>query len=67
MKPNDLFIEEMIHIANGEIDFEIEGPNDIKDGEVRYHQVSVMVVPGREKAYERVIIAVTDITERKVN
>ena len=65
LKPDDLFIEEIIHTANGEMDFEVNGANDIIDGEVRYHQVQVMVVPGRENPYERVIVALTDITERK--
>jgi diguanylate cyclase (GGDEF)-like protein/PAS domain S-box-containing protein len=65
LKPDDLFIEEILHLANGEMDFEVDGANDFIDGEVRYHQVQVMVVPGRENPYERVIVALTDITERK--
>ena len=65
LKPNEVFIEEMIHLANGETNFEIEGANDIVNGEIRYHQVKVMVVPGHAKAYERVIAATIDVTERR--
>jgi diguanylate cyclase (GGDEF)-like protein/PAS domain S-box-containing protein len=65
LKPDELFIEEMVKLAQGETHFEVEGANDIQDGEVRFHNVHVMVVPGHEALFDRLIIAVTDITERK--
>lgn len=65
LKPDDLFLDELIRLAEGETHFEVEGANDIIDGEIRYHHVQVMVVPGYETSFERVIIAITDVTERK--
>lgn len=65
LKPDDLFIEELVHIAAGETNFEVEGANDFLEGEVRHHHVNVMVLPGHEASFDHVIIAVSDITERK--
>lgn len=65
LKPDDLFIEELVHIAAGETNFEVEGANDILAGEIRHHHVNVMVLPGHESTFDHVIIAVSDITERK--
>ncbi len=66
MKPTDLFIEEIVAISEGKTNFEVEAPNDVRDGIVRYHNLHFMVVPGYEKTFERVIIAITDITDRKL-
>jgi diguanylate cyclase (GGDEF)-like protein/PAS domain S-box-containing protein len=65
LKPDELFIEQLACLAEGQTRFEVEGANDIVDGEFRYHHVHVLVVPGHETSYERVITAVSDITERK--
>ena len=66
LKPDDLFIQEMTMIATGESHFTVEGANDIRDGVVRYHNLHFLVVPGYESTYGRAILAVTDITDRKI-
>lgn len=66
LKPIDLFIEEIVAISEGKTNFEVEGANDFRDGIIRYHNLHFMVMPGYEKSYERVIIAITDITDRKI-
>lgn len=66
LKPTDLFIEELVEVAEGKTNFEVEAANDIRDGVIRYHNLHFMAVPGYEKTLERVIIAITDITDRKL-
>ncbi len=63
--PHDLFVEELIAISEGMPSFEMEGPNDIIDGVIRYHYVRWTVAPGYETNYRRVIVTITDVTERK--
>jgi diguanylate cyclase (GGDEF)-like protein/PAS domain S-box-containing protein len=63
--PRDLFIEELIAIAGGRTEFEMEGPNDVVNGVVRHHHVRWTVAPGYEQNYRRVIITILDVTERK--
>jgi len=65
-KPDDLFIQQMAKVAAGETHFSIEGANDIYDGVVRYHNLHLLVVPGFEATFGRAILAVTDITDRKI-
>ncbi len=67
LKPTDLFIEEIVAISEGKTHFEVEAANDVRDGVIRYHNLNFMVVPGYEKSFERVIIAITDITDRKLS
>jgi diguanylate cyclase (GGDEF)-like protein/PAS domain S-box-containing protein len=67
LKPTDLFIEEVVAISEGKTHFEVEAANDVRDGVIRYHNLNFMVVPGYEKSFERVIIAITDITDRKLS
>ncbi len=67
LKPDDLFIQEMVEISKGSTHFSCEGANDIKDGVIRYHNLHFIVVPGYEKTHGRVIVALTDITDRKKN
>jgi len=63
--PNDVFVEELCAIAEGKTDFEVEGPNDLVDGVIRYHHVHWTVAPGYEQDYRRVIVTIMDVTERK--
>ena len=63
--PNDIFFEELIAIAEGKTEFEMEGPNDMIDGVVRHHAVRWTVAPGQEQTYRRVIVSTLDVTERK--
>jgi diguanylate cyclase (GGDEF)-like protein len=67
LKPDDLFIQEMVEISNGRTHFSCEGANDIKDGVIRYHNLHFIVVPGYENTYGSAIVALTDITDRKIN
>ncbi len=67
LKPDDLFIQEMVEISNGSTHFSCEGANDIKDGVIRYHNLHFIVVPGYEKSFGRAIVALTDITDRKIS
>lgn len=64
--PNDLFVEQVIAISEGKTEFEMEGPNDMVEGMVRYHHVRWTVAPGYELNYHRVIVTIIDITERKM-
>jgi diguanylate cyclase (GGDEF)-like protein/PAS domain S-box-containing protein len=63
--PKDIFIAEMAAIAEGKMSFEMEGPNDIRNGVVRHHAVRWTAAPGYEQDYRRVIVTIIDITERK--
>jgi diguanylate cyclase (GGDEF)-like protein/PAS domain S-box-containing protein len=63
--PMDVFLEELIAIAEGKTKFEMEGPNDLVDDVIRHHYVRWTVAPGYEKSYRRVIVTIIDITERK--
>lgn len=63
--PRDIFLEELVAIAEGITEFEMEGPNDLVDGVIRYHYVRWVVAPGHEKTYRRVIVSIIDVTERK--
>ncbi len=63
--PEDLFIEELIAISEGKTQFEMEGPNDIVDGSIRYHHVRWTVAPGYETNYRRMIVTISDVTERR--
>jgi diguanylate cyclase (GGDEF)-like protein len=67
LRPDELFIKEMAEISNGNTHFSIEGANDIKDGIIRYHNLHFIVVPGYEKTFGRAIVAITDITDRKIS
>lgn len=64
--PNDLFVEQLIAIGEGRTEFEMEGPNDIIEGQVRYHHVRWTVAPGYEHNFHRVIVTTIDVTERKL-
>lgn len=63
--PHDIFLEELVAIADGKTEFEMEGPNDLVDGVIRYHYVRWVVAPGHEKTYRRMIVSIIDVTERK--
>lgn len=63
--PRDVFIEELIAIAEGKLEFEMEGANDLIDGVIRYHLVRWTVAPGCEQDYRRVIVTITDVTDRR--
>lgn len=63
--PRDIFQAELVAIADGKTEFHMEGPNDLVDGEVRYHDVRWTVAPGYEKDYRRVIVTIMDVTERR--
>lgn len=61
----DGLIEQICAIAEGRANLQWEGPNDERDGEVRYHRITWSVAPGSEETYSRVIVAIMDITDSK--
>jgi diguanylate cyclase (GGDEF)-like protein/PAS domain S-box-containing protein len=63
--PLEMFFEELVAIGEGKIQFNWEGGDDFVNGEVRYHRVRWLVFPGCERIYNRVIVAITDVTERR--
>lgn len=63
--PRDLFIEQLIALAEEKNSFQMEGPNDLLDGVIRHHHVRWTVAPGYEKDYRRVIATIIDMTERR--
>ena len=58
-------IEAICAIAEGKTNFVWEGPNDLLDGEERYHRITWAVTPGNERTYARVIVAIEDVTESR--
>lgn len=60
-----IFREELVKIANGELDFQWEEPNQTLAGNQIYIHFRWTVVPGFEDTLSRVIISIIDITQRK--
>jgi len=60
-----VFREELVKIANGELDFQWEEPNQTLAGNQIYIHFRWTVVPGFEDTLSRVIISIIDITQRK--
>ncbi len=63
--PLEVLYEELVAIGEGKTQFNWEGGDDFINGEVRYHRVRWLVFPGCERSYNRVIVAITDVTERR--
>ena len=63
--PLDVLFEELVAIGQGKTQFNWEGGDDFVNGEVRYHRVRWLVYPGCEETYQRVIVAITDVTEHR--
>jgi PAS domain S-box-containing protein len=63
--PKDMMIEEMCAIFTGKKHFEWEGLNDYVNGKPRYHHVHWSLAPDQLDDYSRVIVSISDITERK--
>jgi len=61
----DGMIEQVCAIAEGRTHLQWEGPNDERNGEVRFHRITWSVAPGSEETYSRVIVAIMDITDSK--
>jgi PAS domain S-box-containing protein/putative nucleotidyltransferase with HDIG domain len=61
----DEFAEELKHILRGDTQFGWEGTNRTVKGERLDVSLTWSVVPGHEDDLSRVIVSVTDITERK--
>ena len=58
-------VEQIAAIAEGRTTFDWEGVNHVANGEARYHHITWTVAEGSEESYERVIVAITDITDSK--
>ncbi len=63
--PLEVLFEELVAIGEGKTQFNWEGGDDFINGEVRYHRVRWLVFPGCERTFSRVIVAITDVTERR--
>ncbi len=59
------FLEELLDIAAGKLAYEREGINYALDGRKVYVRVHFSVLPGYEKTYGRVLVALEDITARR--
>jgi PAS domain S-box-containing protein len=61
----EVFREELIAFAAGETRFESEATQRTLDGERRDVTIRCNVAPGYERTLGKIIVAITDITERK--
>lgn len=57
--------EGIINIAGGEKSFEKDSVNKTLKGEIKNISLKWIVAPGYESTYSKVLLAITDITERK--
>jgi PAS domain S-box-containing protein len=58
------FAQELVHIAHGDTDYDLEGPFQTITGAGIYLSLRWSSLPGYEHNLSRVIVSVTDITER---
>ena len=59
------FQSELVNIASGKTQFELEGYNTTLDGKQIYVNLSWAAMPGYEETLSKVIVSMLDITERK--
>ena len=59
------FEPELIRIAEGRFEFEREGVDQTRTGETIYVNIHWSVAPGYEDNLAKVIVSITDVTERK--
>jgi PAS domain S-box-containing protein len=59
------FKDELISLANGQTKFDLEGADQRSDGEQIEINLNWAIVPGYEADLSKVIVSITDITERK--
>ena len=60
------FLEELVHIANGDLQFEWEGTNQTLSGDPLFARIHWSALPGFEDSLARVIISLEDVTERRL-
>ena len=58
-------IDQLIHIAEGSLEYTVETVNRSLDGRDIILELNWVVMPGHEKDLSRVIVSLVDITERK--
>lgn len=58
------FARELVHLWEGELSYEAEGINYTLQGEPLYVHLHLSVYPGSEETFERVLVALEDITSR---
>ncbi|OQX96473.1 hypothetical protein B6I21_00875 [candidate division KSB1 bacterium 4572_119] len=61
----DIFKKEVISLAEGKLKFECEVFTKTLSGQTRVLLLKLSVMPGSEKKLSRVLIAITDITDKK--
>ncbi len=59
------FREEMVALAQGQTSIQVEGVNQTLDGERRFVNMRLSVVPGQEETWAEVIVSLVDLTERR--
>ncbi|MCC7359050.1 MAG: sensor domain-containing diguanylate cyclase [Anaerolineales bacterium] len=59
------FLDELVDMWDGNLKYEREGINYALDGEPLHIQLNWAVLPGAEATFERVLVAIQDITARK--
>lgn len=59
------FRVELLHLWSGELTYKAEGINYALDGEPLYVRLHLAVFPGCEETFERVLVALEDVTERR--
>jgi PAS domain S-box-containing protein len=57
--------EELVAIAEGRTVFQIESVNQTLSGKKKHINLRLVVAPGHEKTFSKVLISIADITERK--
>lgn len=65
--PNEalaLFVEEIAHVAAGDVSFTWEGPASTVTGKPLVVSLQLMVTPSAQQHLHRVLVAMVDITER---
>lgn len=58
------FARELVHLWEGELSYEAEGINYTLQGEPLYVHLHLSVYPGSEETFERVLVALEDVTSR---
>jgi PAS domain S-box-containing protein len=63
--PLDVFRSEIISLAKGKTRFEIETFNDALKGERKFVSLKLIIVPGYEKTWSKVLVSIIDLTQHK--
>ncbi len=67
LHPNEYqsFVEEILALINGKSSYEISISRIARDGKFLHLIINGTIVPGHEDTWDRVLVSISDITERK--